>query len=398
MGLDGRFLKHDDLLEFCSRFPTRRLELLAAAAPELNGATVRINGQVFGQKFDWSLRTPRVCPACIAENRYFRNWFDLSVIDHCPLHGLQLCHGLGTDRLAWWYPKVGVTPSGLDLARAAPRCAPGDHPWEWYVLGRMGVMAGCAVPLLDDLPMKDVIAVSQIVGLISQVGWRKEGGAKRGQSSAERIAAIIRGFDVIRGGMRSLECELENFAALSGIVQNPNVITFGYNRLWGWLHEAIDQLPESSIVNVIKNLMNMIARSYGVYNRKRPLKQPGSSPAHLNELAKQLGIGSNKLREIAAKLGMIEPHPYKHKCYSFSKDQITELSNSIESLLRVDQAAIYLGISLITMYRKLARGEIRPFVRFERGYRFRARDLDAISATIKHRLPSKERSALQGSS
>src|SRR6185503_14148696 len=85
--------------------------------------------------------------------------------ERCPIHDRPLERGVGPQKLAWWYPEIGITPEGSDLAiKQAPQEDVPRNSWDAYVLGRMGVIPQIRVSSLDESEMFEVIAAVELLG------------------------------------------------------------------------------------------------------------------------------------------------------------------------------------------------------------------------------------------
>lgn len=161
LGLNGRNRDMDELLRFCKLFPIQNIEALATNTPIVDGARVSILGEVVRRE-DWSINRTRVCPECLVESPYHRTWFDLVLIQNCPLHQVRLEECAGGERIAWWCPQVGITPSGH---RPPPRPPVANAmPFDTYVLGRLGVIERTANPQFDHASLTHVVEACELVG------------------------------------------------------------------------------------------------------------------------------------------------------------------------------------------------------------------------------------------
>ena len=121
MGVQGRFVDPQELMNFCFQIPIRNLPHLEVNTPKITGNFVEVLGEKFSKR-DWTLNRPTVCPGCIAESRHHRAWFDLMLLRFCPIHNEILVGEVNGEQFATWFPGIGV--AGKLRARAL-----GCRPW-----------------------------------------------------------------------------------------------------------------------------------------------------------------------------------------------------------------------------------------------------------------------------
>jgi hypothetical protein len=302
LGLNGRDFDLEDMLSFCRAFPARQIDRLAAATPTFEGTFVYLNGQKFRKLTDWSLAHPRVCGECLAESRHHRNWWDLCVIERCPIHDRPLQRGIESEKLAWWHPAIGVTPCGTDLSirqhgeSDVPRAS-----WDAYVLGRMGVIPRFSVPSLDDCEMFDVIAAIELLGRAAVFGFATTARRRFRGIEEQRHVALKIGFAAFRNGTGGLEALIREYLASSNRSNKPEVNS--PIRYFGWLYNAAKCLPRSPAKTEIAKAISNIAFSAGLTTRGRPRQQ--CRPETLKSAARRLGVSPRRLRSIARKCGLI---------------------------------------------------------------------------------------------
>jgi hypothetical protein len=167
VGLNWTHPNLHELVSFCSKYPVRNLDKVIAATPAPTDKRLIINGQVFNPNIDWSIYQPRVCEGCLHEAAYYRNWWDITAIHHCPIHDRPLIARKDGAKLTLWFSRVGETPNGGRFARFAPRVEISAHKWERYLLGRMGVLPPQPNLMLDSADLCHVIEAAELLGTIA---------------------------------------------------------------------------------------------------------------------------------------------------------------------------------------------------------------------------------------
>lgn len=361
VGLNGRNPNIEELLDFCLRFPLRNRDFMIAASPRVDGGNVIINGQKFMKGRDWSIRKLRVCSACLAEARYHRNWWDLTIITRCPIHDRPLLDGDGHSGLRWWYPEVGQTPSGTDLItyNAEPKKAH-DQMWDRYVLGRLGVIEKTPNDRLDQCDMRDVIDIAEFIGRAMASGWMGLAPKRPKFHSSERRDLIALGFPVLHAGGECLENFLTKYL-------NTNTSLSGSDRygLFGWFATSLVQLKDNPILQELQIAMDTVAAVVAKVHRKRGEGRTGSGrgPQTLKDLTKRFGIGAHTLLRIVIQLGLSRKLNSAQDRYWFDEGAVATLSAYLDRLISIDDAMIMLGTSRKKFLAAISANGVRAVMR-----------------------------------
>lgn len=333
VGLNGRNVRPGDFTEFCEQFPMAGIERLRQSTPEVDGNWVHIRGQTFRMSSDVSFRHPRICTGCVAEERYYRNWFDIWLIGRCPFHDCPLVRGTN-GHLAWWHPPLTTTPSGEELEVVAhTRLKDLPESWERYVLGRMGLAEPFGVPILDAAPLWQVGQAAEIVGWGAQNGWTAKAVKRPAKYSPERTAAIGVGFSILADGSSGIDSLLNDLArGRADIDRFPKT---GIHHVFGSFREAARQIDCGLVNHILQERMQVVARDIGIISRKnRPTVSPGDGDQlTLNEAAKMLGVSPKKLRNVGVRAKIIAPVPNKNYRYWISSAQFEELKSTLADLI-----------------------------------------------------------------
>ena len=356
--LNGRDLDLSEILEFCSRFPIQRLEDLRRNTPVVQGNLVAIKQEVLRFPRDWSPSNPRVCPGCLQESPHLRNWFDLNVLRHCPLHGCELVDDTP------WHPKVGADPqTGVSIAR---RMDAVDHPRdiERYILGRLGVLEKWPLPRLDDIELYQIVDAAELLGHAHLRGWSKQAPQRQRKHSRAFREAVACGFDILAQGSEA-EC-LETYAAGSPVAPVPGRMNFAFYTYWGWVREAINTLEPNAVSSRLKDLLAELAATKGIFSRKggAELRRKAGLKG-LNELADELHISNRSLRAIAVKLGLTDTSSRRAQSHCFDGAAVSQLKDVLDDLVSRGEAARLVNLSLAGFDEFCFRGSIRPLIRLK---------------------------------
>lgn len=367
LGLNGRHPDPQELLAWCLQFPFRNAHYLSEATPIAEGNSILLNGQRFSRQRDWSLYNPRICDACLGYTRYYRNWWDLTVIDRCPIHDRPLLGGDGTAKLHWWCPGVGQTTSGNFLISRSIAPGSSDHDgWDAYVLRRMGILAPRPYPLLDKSDLHQVIDAAELIGRALQFGWSVNAPPRAKQHSQERRDLLRKGFQVMKSGEDGLRRFLHAYLATRRTRGAP---TQG-QELYGWFDASLREVSESSITSALSAVMNSVAASNGVYRKTARAEGRAGGPITLKELGKTLDVDLIPLRNIAIDLGLARQAKDRRKRHWFNDDAVEQIRAKIESLVHNDEAARLLKITVQELALLKSGGYVKHVMRRSGRYYF----------------------------
>lgn len=114
LGLGGIDWDYDELLGFAEGLPIQGISELAHFTPKKVDGGYEIAGERLPSR-QILKGARRVCPACLAESRHVRSWWDLVAVQACPDHDTLLVDGLPDDPLKWSEPVIGMTRAGVRI-------------------------------------------------------------------------------------------------------------------------------------------------------------------------------------------------------------------------------------------------------------------------------------------
>lgn len=364
VGLNGRDFELREMLSFCLRFPISNKERLCAATPTTEQTLLRLNGQQFRKMTDWSLRQPRVCAACLGEARYYRNWWDLRVLGRCPFHDRPLQSGTASSLLAWWYPAVGVTPQGHDLAIGNCRRAQEVRPsWDAYVLGRMGLTPAHPLPVLDECELHEAIGAAEFLGKVASFDMDRRPPRRISSNDHKRYQLICLGFSAFaRGssGVRELfERCLERRNGATASSHGPSPVD-----LYGWVLGAARNLPETVARDFILQTIGLLTHARGVEHRgiKKGSKLIGSGRIALAPLARELSMSKDRLRAIAGACNILRRESNKGRHHSFDPVEVAAIKDVLADLVSIKEARALLGVGRRRFAALRSSGAVVPFL------------------------------------
>jgi hypothetical protein len=312
LGLNGRNFDFEELLEFCATLPTIDIEALSNATPQRLGHEVVLRGETFSPTH-FSFRGVRICAACVNESRHHRNWFDFSFIERCPFHDQPLLDGTADEKLARWYPVVGVTPhTGVNLAKPAPRVAAQDTVGR-YILGRIGCLPRWSIPFVDRYTCGEVVQMSDLLGRMYAFGWSMK---LKGQFTwnTERRLRTEAGFSILRGGRHAVLEALKEYTNNSPTKASPQEVSFAIGEFYGWLYSSVRELSGTPMIDHFRELMMQHANQSGIFARKGyQTALPVTGAETLGTLSRKLEISLPTAKKVARAVGVSRKHSLSAK-------------------------------------------------------------------------------------
>ncbi|MET3890213.1 hypothetical protein ABIE41_001289 [Bosea sp. OAE506] len=208
------------------------------------GEKVTIRGQTIGLRRDLLRKKRRVCRCCLAEAPYHRFWWDLRFIDFCPRHWINLedrCFCENSHHWSWFDSSVGICRhcSEQMTSRKPDELAERKTAFDRhiidtnaYLLGRLGVCTKKFVPILDELPLDEVIDVIERVGAFELGGYSKKWKtAANLRLPVEEVRA--RGFSMLATGFWAESRARDPSKYIEAFSHDPNPTI---NKKLGWFY------------------------------------------------------------------------------------------------------------------------------------------------------------------
>ncbi|GJD33464.1 TniQ family protein [Methylobacterium aerolatum] len=224
---------------------------LVHATPLVGTSTATVMGHTLSAD-QVGVRARRWCPACLAESRYYRVWWDLQPITSCPTHGIKLVSscGCGDGTVRWRSNRTMHCAAGHAFSAAAREAATADVlAFDSYVIGRLLGKCDPGLPSLDEVPLGDLLSLC----------------GRLGRASIDPDATLYevrRGHDngrVHAEGFRILGDIPANAGRLFEDVRTRNVGQGGRHGLrycYGKLYGYILRLPEHTVGDALRHALH----------------------------------------------------------------------------------------------------------------------------------------------
>jgi len=390
LGLNARNIVPETFLDLTLRLPSRNREELIGATPRLRGNMVEIRGQKLRFRRDWSTRRVRVCPGCIYEKPYHRFWFDLNMMNKCPIHSCSLVDGVGNDRLSWWYPEIGILPSSGNSVAAYHNRVGAEKSFEHYVLGRLGVLPPWNITFLDSVELYQIVDVAEILGLAKKMGWASKRPKWRSKMDSEWRQLVSDGFSILTGGKENVREFLQTYSNQRNVRAPSKGITYLYARYWGWLHDALRLIDKGELARSVTDEMSAIAAENGVYSKRTQSRMSANMHyTKFSDLVKILGVPRDFLREVTNKIGATEEFCHRGQTLYVPNGSIPEIKYLLLDLITVPQALKLLNVSRYRFPAYCEQNGVSVFLASKGNIATRFRKSDITDALAKNPPPAK---------
>jgi len=351
------------------------VELAANSFSFAVGEKVSIRGETIGLRRDLLRKKRRVCRCCIAEAPYHRFWWDLSFIDFCPRHSLRLedrCQCQSSHRLSWYDGSIGMcrhcTEQGITAKHAD--AIPGRETaierhliaTNAYLLGRLGVCARKSVPILDALPLDEVVDVIERVGAFELGGYSKKW--KTAANLHQPVAEIRAwGFNMLAEGIwpGNRDPLYDAYIRANPHDSNPTI-----NKRLGWFYHWFNGKGGKRFSPGLATLMERMPWNYYSSLGQGLAKSNLAFSSHymtLNQAARECAQGQTTLRRILRQFGKDRNLVRKGLAFRLEGEFIANLKSVLEEECNFDQVREILGAGHLTVRRFIESGFFTPVVK-----------------------------------
>ncbi len=373
MEINGRNIVLKEILNelLLLPLPEDRKQSLVRWTPVWNGNFHCLAGQTL-RKRQVSFYNRRFCRACLAEGPYHRSWWDIIDFQICPLHSVPIEQETAAgDRIKWWFPSFESAPDGEYLPRARPRSEESDG-FEWYVLSRLGYVAGAERPVLDSAPLHEVIDACAMVGRLVANPWTTK--TPRADPGHCR-----RGFETLRGSATEVEAAFVRWLEEHVSQDERNR---GVKNAYGWFRRA-------ALWPDVDNASRRAFASVGRIGRQNLKIELPHQEFTIKEAAGEFGADVRGLRRLAQQAGLVPKDASAASRAFLSRERVDELHAVARDLISVSEAASRLGCSQQCV-RKLAKSGVitgfnntRLFGAAGHGLALRGSEIDRVAQSIR---------------
>ncbi len=359
LGINGRNIKPQEMLRFCEELPISGLEHLRKSTPFLGERVVTLRNERLVPGRDWSITQRRYCRSCLLEASYHRYWFDLILVEACPIHNELLQTHTGGFVWSWREELL----RHLEAVDGVPARSSEPLGLPAYILGRLGSMPQVCQVELDALPLSQATKLLILIGLLRRNSWKS--GLNK-QNLRQRQEAAEEGFRFLTaGGSIEALCD-EYLHSVPRYGDGTAASKFGKKNL-GWAsYQAYGVRGEGvpRIADVFDKLMGVARQGRTKHSEK------------CNRLSERLHIKPSVVRKIVDRYVSGLDMDSKH-----NEEEVASIIYEVKiNLVRAQAFADALGIPVTRLPRLISSGIFEPVVRGYGGERtlFDRRDADGV--------------------
>lgn len=349
LGLDLRqILSGHDAERACDLSGVPRDEVLRwSPIIDARARAVRLCGQELADR-DWSTRTRRYCPACIADDValartlelnptwliFHRSIWDVTAIQSCPVHGCRIadnCWKCGN--LQGWRSTNMWRCSNCGADVTAAPLDPHDDPVGAYVVSRFDAVAR-PNEVLDPLPLRAALR------LCLRLGQAKTLGAVHTLPRQDRhmaMAARTIGFHIAQDLSSRLSGVLDHILSM-----RPADVRAGLLGGYGWIYS--EWLASSDpTAAVVRPIVHRHAVLNGLMSPDEArLGNDAPTTISATGIARSLGLGFERTRDLLDRAGAIPPGSRRGVAFTIDPGVVANLRATVSSGVSVKAAARHL--------------------------------------------------------
>ena len=331
LGLEGKHFHTASLLDIASQIPTdyRSLEQNSPVPTDFG---FLLRGHYLPPRFiNKGIR--RVCPACLGESRHYRVWWDIAVMESCPLHDSQLISGLPGDPVDWRKVVVGMTQAGvlIDDIHAIPKPA---SELDKYVLE---FLAGNLSAKYEALCQDELSAVLAASVTISRLHTYEEQYRHTPQEISRHANA---GFSALNLGFDAVVKQIRSAPWLASSKSDDS-----RDAKIRQARQIISALEPSRLRELIVEAYAQVRAELGLASEAGPLRSHACKQTRRLEtdLAKDLGLTRRQIRKVAIKAGVDVNKRKENRAVLLTEEDAQLIRQALDRAIPADKIADSLG-------------------------------------------------------
>lgn len=317
-----------------------------------------------------SVQRRRICPTCLRDSQHHRAFWDLAIIDACPLHGtplIRVCPDCGQSP-RWNAAAPHLCGCGYDLSRCRAEPLKADLSGIVAVARILGCLShDTADPSMMPFGSIAGLDTNDSVSLIFHLGWWASGARRMPRP----IVLASRGFtfrEVLARGLRACRDWPEGFIDLldrlrAGAPGRPG--RFGVHKEFGPMAIWLETLPGGPLSDLVAAGLAAYAASRGGTSTRSTLDRlkaaDSISTMTLTDAARLLHRSVVRVHAFLEKEGLTPASLHgKGAPIRIERQRILALKAEIESLVDISGLAVVLGCGEATARAVMASRRIPP--------------------------------------
>lgn len=331
LGLEGKHFHTASLLDIASQIPTdyRSLEQNSPVPTDFG---YLLRGHPLPPRFI-NKGVRRVCPTCLEESRHYRVWWDIAVMDCCPLHDSQLIYGLPGDPVDWRKVAVGMTQEGVLIDDNHAISKPASE-LEKYVLG---LLAGNLPAEYETLCQEELSAVLAASVTISRLHTYEEQYRHTPQEINRHANA---GFSALNLGYDAIVKQIRSAPWLASSKSDD-----ARDAKIRQARQIISALEPSRLRELIVEAYAQVRAELGLASEAGPLRSHACKQTRRLEtdLAKDLGLTRRQIRKVAIKAGVDVNRRKENRAVLLTEEDAQLIRQALDRAIPADKIANSLG-------------------------------------------------------
>ncbi|WP_421856528.1 TniQ family protein [Oceanicaulis sp.] len=380
LGLGGIDWDYDEQLGFAQGLPIQGLSELAHFTPKKIDGGYEIAGERLASR-QILKGARRVCPACLAESRHVRSWWDIVAVQACPDHNTLLIDSLPDDPLAWSEPVIGMTRAGVRIGLEHAI----DHPAS--LLDRTIVDRIRGVPDGDEgsqefEPLEDLLQAASVLSRMLSATEPKPANPTEIRRTAQT------GYDILTKGPATIISTLRGADWLQ-----PDSDKERYDARCHYLPQLLATVKSPQLRALLSDAFGEARIANGLATPSGKLARYDGADGFwtLSSAAAQLQLETKYLKKAMAAAGVSSDRCPNTRAHRLSDQDLVQVRIHLEGLLSTQDVGSRLGCSteevedLVnrrTLQMELRRGECRYFT-FEALTAFVEKALDVRKTNLE---------------
>lgn len=334
LGLGGIDWDYDEQLGFAQGLPIEGLSQLGHFTPKKVDGGYEIAGERLPSR-QILKGARRVCPACLAESRHVRSWWDLMAVQACPDHDTLLIEGLPDDPLAWSETVIGMTRAGVRIGLDHAIEHPSSSLDRAIVNRLRGVSVGREDPLHDEL-LEDWLQASSVLSrMLSATEQKPVRPAELRRSAQTGHDTLLKGPTAIVAALRAADW------------LQPEGDKERYHYRCHYLPQLVATVKSPQLRALLSDAFGEARIANGLATPSGKLSRYDGADGSwtLTSAAVQLQLEAKYLRKVLAAAGVSSDRCPNTRAHRLSKQDLARVRSYLDRLLSAENVGSYLGCS-----------------------------------------------------
>jgi hypothetical protein len=344
---------------------------------EIGSYRATVAGQTLRVPYDWAPGLPggsvRACPACLRDDHLYeegpkgsrpfvRAWWCLRDVYHCHVHNCLLIEKPTSGRRSFAgsdASRGGARPFWVDFMDAEETPVhPSDTMADLYLLGRIGLTAPMAFPVLDDFGLGEASAMITWLGELATAGT----GALdlRTRPFEEALQVRSAGLAMATEWPTRIVSRLDEI--LEAALPEANGMKGVYGRFYSRLYDDRDSRNTHAGRDLLKRVLKDHAMARVPFGANETIfRAPASASARtsLQNAAGMAGMSVPLFMGVATELGLEGAAGFEK--YGVPREMVATVSETKKALIVAGDLATELGVLVGGLEKLRSRGEVTAF-------------------------------------